>query len=121
FQYANVHFKRQTRLLILAGFFPLLINILYQLSLFKPFEGLDATPYAFLLTYLLISIAILRFNLFNLRPVVRARILDVMTRGVVVFDHRNKIVDFNRAAKNFWKNPEDLKIGISAERIFEAR
>ena len=121
FQHANLHFRRQTRLLILAGLFPLIINILYQFSWLKPFEGLDATPYAFLFTYLLISIAILRFNLFDLKPVAREKILEIMTRGVIIFDHRLKIVDFNRVSKTFWKNPEDLKIGRSAEQLFESK
>lgn len=118
FRYANKHFKLQTQLLIAGGFFPLLINVLYQLSWLKPFEGLDMTPYAFLLTYLLISIAILRFNLLNLKPVARDKILEIMTRGVIIFDHRNKVVDFNSATKKFWKKPEELKIGKSAEQIF---
>ncbi|HSF56203.1 MAG TPA: histidine kinase N-terminal 7TM domain-containing protein [Algoriphagus sp.] len=120
FRYANIHFKLQTRLLIVGGFFPLLINIFYQLSWLKPYAGLDMTPYAFLFTYLLISIAILRFNLLNLKPVARDKILEVMTRGVIIFDHRNKIVDFNATAKKLWKKPEDLKIGLPAERIFES-
>ena len=119
FQHANIHFRRQTRLLILAGLFPLVINILYQSSWLKPFEGLDATPYAFLFTYLLISITILRFNLFDLKPVAREKILEIMTQGVIIFDHRLKIVDFNKVAKTFWKNPENLKIGHSAEQLFE--
>lgn len=118
FRYANLHFKLQTRLLIMGGFFPLLINVFYQFNWLIPFEGLDITPYAFLLTYLLISIAILRFNFLNLKPVARDKILEIMTRGVIIFDHRNKIVDYNSAAKKFWKNPEDLKIGKPAEEIF---
>lgn len=120
FQYANSHFKRQTRLLIIGGLFPLVINVFYQTSWLKPFEGLDMTPYAFLLTYLLISIAILKYNLFNIKPVSRDKILELMTRGVVIFDHRNKIVDFNSAAKKFWKNPEDLKVGKPADQIFKS-
>ena len=118
FQYSNLHFRRQTRLLIIAGLFPLLVNILYQISWVKPFEGLDVTPYAFLLTYLLISIAILRFNLFDLMPVAREKILEVMTRGVIVFDYHYTIVDFNSAAKRLLQNPIDLKIGGSAGQVF---
>lgn len=121
FRFANKHFKLQTRLLIVAGLFPLVINIFYQLAWFKPFEGLDMTPYAFLFTYLLISIAILRFNLLNLKPVARDKILEVMTRGVLVFDHRDKIVDFNKASKKFCEHPEKIKIGESAAFIFADR
>jgi signal transduction histidine kinase len=118
FQFANKHFKLQTRLLILGGLFPLLINVLYQTSWFKPYEGLDMTPYAFLLTYLLLGIAILRFNLLNLKPFARDKILEVMSRGVLVFDHRNKVVDFNLAVKKFCLQPEKIAVGQQAETIF---
>jgi signal transduction histidine kinase len=120
FKYANLHFRRQTLLLIMGGLFPLIFNALYQASWIKPFEGLDMTPYAFLFTYLLISIAILRFNLFNIKPVAREKILEVMTRGAIIFDHRQKIVDFNSAAGKFWRKPQDLKIGAAAREIFRS-
>lgn len=121
FRYANVHFKLQTRLLIVGGFFPLIINILYQFSWLKPYEGLDMTPYAFLFTYLLIAIAILRFNLLNLKPVARDKIVEVMTRGVIIFDHRNKIIDFNSAFKKYFQNPSLIRLGNSAEVVFQDR
>lgn len=121
FEFANNHFKLQTRLLILAGFFPLFINILYQLSWLKPYEGLDMTPYAFLFTYIFLAIAILRFNLLDLKPVARDKILEAMTRGVLVFDHRKKIADFNGAAKKFSSNPEKIFLGQHASVIFEER
>lgn len=121
FQFANKHFKLQTRLLILGGFFPLIINILYQTSWFKPYEGLDMTPYAFIFTYFLLGIAILRFNLLNLKPFARDKILEVLSRGVLVFDHRNKVVDFNSAVKNFCMHPEKIKMGEYAQVIFGER
>lgn len=118
FRFANIHFKFQTRLLIIGGFFPLLINLLYQISWVILYEGLDLTPYAFILTYLFIAIAILRFNLLNLKPVARDKILEVMTRGVLVFDHRDKLIDFNSAAKTFFLKPEKIKIGQAIGVIF---
>lgn len=121
FQFANKHYKLQTRLLILGGFFPLIINVFYQTSWFKPYEGLDMTPYAFIFTYFLLGIAILRFNLLNLKPFARDKILEVMSRGVLVFDHRDKVVDFNLAVKKFCLHPEKIKMGQHAEVIFTDR
>jgi signal transduction histidine kinase len=121
FQYANIHFRLQTRLLIIGGFFPLVINVLYQLSWLKPFEGLDMTPFSFLFSYLVVSIAILKFNLFSLKPVARDKILEVMTRGVLIFDKKNKIVDFNAASKNFCTQPDKIRIGQSSELVFSQR
>jgi signal transduction histidine kinase len=120
-RFANLHFKLQTRLLIVGGFFPLFINVLYQISWLKPFEGLDMTPFAFLLTYLLIAIAIIRFNLLNLKPIARDKILEVMTKGVIIFDHRNKIIDFNSASKRYFQKDGLVKVGLSAEEVFAKR
>ncbi|MCU0400085.1 MAG: ATP-binding protein [Algoriphagus sp.] len=121
FQFANKHFKLQTRLLILGGFFPLIINVLYQISWLKPYEGLDMTPYAFIFTYFLLGVAILRFNLLNLKPFARDKILEVLSRGVLVFDHRGKVVDYNSAVKSFCLRPEKIKMGVNAQSIFEER
>ena len=121
FQFANKHFKLQTRLLILGGFFPLIINVLYQISWLKPYEGLDMTPYAFIFTYFLLGVAILRFNLLNLKPFARDKILEVLSRGVLVFDHRGKVVDYNSAVKSFCLRPEKIKMGVNAQAIFEER
>lgn len=120
-RFANLHFKLQTRLLIVGGFFPLFVNVLYQISWLKPFEGLDMTPFAFLLTYLLIAIAIIRFNLLNLKPIARDKILEVMTKGVIIFDHRNKIIDFNSASKRYFQKDGLVKVGLSAEELFAKR
>ncbi len=121
FQYVNLHFKLQTRLLIVGGFFPLVINVLYQLSWLKPFEGLDMTPFAFLFTYLLIAIAIIRFNLLDLKPMARDKIIEVMTKGVIIFDQRNKIIDFNSASRHYFSSKDVIKFGRSAEEVFADR
>lgn len=118
FKSANLHFKTLTRILIVAGFLPILVNILYQLSWFKPFEGLDFTPYAFVLTYILIGIAIIRFNFLNIKPIARDKILEVMTRGVLVFDHRNKLIDFNPKVKEYFTAPDLIYLNQSAEVLF---
>ena len=119
FKSANLHFKTLTKLLIAAGFLPIFVNILYQLAWFKPFEGLDFTPYAFLFTYTLLGIAIIRFNFLNIKPIARDKILEVMTRGVLVFDHRNKLIDFNPIVKNYLSSKDKIFLGQDAELIFK--
>ena len=93
-------------------------NIFYQTGLIRPFEGIDLTPYAFLFTYLILAIAILKFNLFSIKPVARDKILEVITRGVLVFDARYKLIDFNPAVKNFFFPQELIKVGKNATEIF---
>lgn len=119
FQYANKYFRTQTQLLILGGVIPILANILYQTGIIVPFEGLDITPFAFLFSYVLIGIAIIRFQLLDLKPIARDKILELVTRGVLVLDKNKYIIDYNSAAKTLWPQPEQLKIGQQAEILFE--
>ena len=44
-----------------------------------------------------------------------------MTRGVIIFDHRNKIIDFNSAFKKYFQDPSGIRLGNSAEEIFQDR
>lgn len=118
FRFSDSLFKTQTKLIITAGAIPLIFNVFYQTGLIRPFEGIDLTPYAFLFTYLILAIAILKFNLFSIKPVARDKILEVITRGVLVFDARYKLIDFNPAAKNFFIPLELIKVGTNATEIF---
>ena len=119
FRFADPIFRTQTKLLIIAGFFPLILNILYQLHIIKPFDGIDLTPFSFLLTYSLLGFAILRYSLFSLKPIAQNRVMEALNRGVLVIDARQKIVDFNPALKNFVKQPEFIAIGVPVKNAFE--
>jgi signal transduction histidine kinase len=44
--------------------------------------------------------------------------MEVITRGVLVFDAKYKLIDFNPAVKNFFSAPELIKIGKHASEIF---
>src|SRR5690606_16830155 len=57
-------FKTQTKLLLSAGVFPLIFNFFYQTHIFRVLEVIDLTPFAFLLSYLIIGFAILKYQLF---------------------------------------------------------
>lgn len=118
FKFATTHFKYLTRVIIIGGFFPLFINFLYQIGIVKPFDGLDFTPFAFLFTYFFIGIAIVKYQFLDLKPVARDKILEMVTRGVMVFDQKMKLVDYNPAAKMISGKLEILGIGKSAEEIF---
>lgn len=121
FNFSNSHFKYLTRFIIAGGFFPLFINVLYQLGVVKPFDGLDLTPFAFLFTYFFIGIAIVKYQFLDLKPVARDKILEMVTRGVMVFDQKMKLVDYNPTAQKICGKIENFGIGISAEQLFSDR
>ncbi|MDF2158170.1 histidine kinase N-terminal 7TM domain-containing protein [Algoriphagus sp. CAU 1675] len=119
FRFADPLYLNQTKLLIAAGLFPLIFNIFYQFGIIQPLGGIDLTPYAFLFTYLIISFAILKFNLFSIKPIAQNKIMEIITRGVLVFDSHNQLIDFNPAAKNFFSTNTKCKVGISAKSLFK--
>jgi signal transduction histidine kinase len=104
-------FKAQTRLIFLAGLFPIGFNALYQLGFYKPYQFIDLTPFAFLFSYTFAGIAIMRYNLLSIKPIARNKIFQAITKGVLVIDINLVIVDFNPAIKNFFENSEYVAIG----------
>ena len=121
FKNADPLYQTQSIFLITSGFFPLIFNLFYQIGIIKPFSGIDLTPYAFLLTYLILGFAIIRYRLFSLKPVAQNRIMESLTVGVLVFDSNEKLIDFNPASKHFSFNENQIKIGVPASTIFSER
>jgi signal transduction histidine kinase len=105
--------------MLLAGIFPLIFNLVYQTHLFRPFEVIDLTPYAFLVTYLVLGFAILKHQLFSLKPIARTKVIEAITKGVLVLDSQTQIVDFNPAFLTFPEIGSKAKIALKAEEIFE--
>ncbi len=119
FRFSDQLFKTQTRLLLLGGIFPLVINLLYQTHIFRPFEVIDLTPFAFLFTYLILGFAILKYQLFSLKPIARTKVMEAITKGVLVLDSATKIVDFNPAFLAYCTSPAKIKVASKAEVIFK--
>jgi len=118
FRFSDQLFKTQRRLMLLAGIFPLIFNLLYQTHIFRLFEVIDLTPFAFLLTYLIAGFAILKYQLFNIKPIALAKVMEAITKGVLVLDSNIKIVDFNPAFVSFCNTPEKIKVAVNAKDIF---
>jgi len=118
FRYSDQIFKKQTRLIILSGIFPILFNIFYQTGIFKPFGSVDLTPYAFLLTFLILGFAILKYHLFSIKPIAQNKIIEALTRGVLVLNDKGMILDFNPALRGLFQNSKLLKAGNSTADLF---
>ncbi|MBN3583509.1 PAS domain-containing protein [Algoriphagus aestuarii] len=119
FKSADPLYKKQTLFLFLAGIIPILINALYQLGLFNGLSAIDFTPFAFLFTYLLLAFAIIRYSLFSIKPIAKDIIIETITRGVLVVDHRMNILDYNAAFLNFFIQPKSVQIGKNLVSLFQ--
>lgn len=119
FKTSDPIYKKQNYSIIIAAFIPWLANIIYLLG-FRPFGHIDITPFAFIVTSLLIVIGVFRFKLFDIIPIAREKVLELMQDGFMVLDQKNRIVDFNEAIKNYidhYKSGTKL-IGTELSTIF---
>jgi PAS domain S-box-containing protein len=109
-------YSRQTRLILGAGVAPLLLNLLYA---FNPnaLAGIDFTSIAFSISGGLLAVAIFRHSLFDVAPVARDRLMEIIPEGMLVFDAQNRLVDCNPAGRRLlgW---EQIPIGESAYRLW---
>src|SRR5215217_5066696 len=100
FRKADPIYKRQNYSIIIAATIPWITNIFY-LAGFRPMQNLDLTPFAFIATIFLISLAIYRFRLFDILPVAHEKVLDLMQDGFLVLDSRYRVIDYNRAFRKY--------------------
>lgn len=97
---------------------PWMLSVLLLLNL-SPHD-IDLAPFALILTALVVLIQLWRRELFNIQPVARSRIFDVINKGVIVVDKENIIADINPWAKTslFLK---DEVVGSSIFSLFSER
>jgi PAS domain S-box-containing protein len=89
--------RRQAIALIVAVLAPWLGNILYFSGL-NPLPYLDLTPFAFTITVVFLTWAIIGFRLVGLAPIARDLVVDEMKDGMIVIDAQGLLVDINPAA-----------------------
>ncbi|MCJ7432690.1 MAG: ATP-binding protein [Anaerolineales bacterium] len=87
-------YRGQSRVMLVGMAFPWLANIMYITGL-NPLPSLDLTPTALTLTNLFLSISFLRYRFMDLRPIAHDSVFNAMKDGVVVLDHKERIVDIN--------------------------
>lgn len=109
-------YRRQAVIVLLGAAVPWLGNAIY-LSGLSPVRGIDPTPLSFALSGLLYSLGIFRFHLFELVPVAREAIVEMMADGVVVLDKHDRVLDINPAAQEMLRVSGDV-IGRDAAAAF---
>ena len=90
-------FFHQSILLLIGTLIPILFNIGFVLGV-KPTPQLDITPYTFLLTGLIWTLAVFLFKLLNIVPIAHKFVFKQMQTGMIVMDDQWRVVDINPAA-----------------------
>ena len=103
-------YKSQIIIIIIGAVLPFAGNIIYVFKI-NPVPGLDWTPIAFGLSGLFLTWGILGFQLLNLIPVARHKLVETMHNGVLVIDSQGIIVDYNPAMQVITGIPVKKAIG----------
>jgi PAS domain S-box-containing protein len=90
--------RAQAIAIVIGTLAPLSANALSIFDLI-PIQGIDLTPFAFVITGVTMGWALFRFQLLDVVPIARDRIIEGMRDGVIVLDSRKRIVDLNHAAQ----------------------
>ncbi|RZS98526.1 MULTISPECIES: sensor histidine kinase [Cecembia] len=111
-------YRRQTYLLIMAGFFPWFFNLFYMFG-YRPFGHIDLTPFSFLLLYIIVGFALLKYRLFDFKPIVRDTIIESLDKGILVVDPKNRIIDYNPFIFSLLELPKRRLIGRKISDLFQ--
>lgn len=91
-------YRSQTSIILVAAVIPIISNLLYNLGI-NPFPHFDMSPLAFTLTGLLVSWAIIRYQLFDIIPIAHDIIIENMEDAVIVQDEWSRILAINPAGQ----------------------
>ena len=116
----SVHYRKQITLLFIASLLPPIGNLIYIFQI-NPIPGFDWTPFTFLFTGILIAINLSEFNMFELVPFARNKLIDIIPDAILVVDKSLLIADLNPAMRKLIDSTESDLIGRSMEEIFPHR
>jgi PAS domain S-box-containing protein len=103
-------YRRQAYAVIAATGMPLVANLLYNLEV--DFVGpVDPTPFAFVLTAVVLVWGFFRLRLLDIVPVARGVVVEQMTDGLLVLDAYGRIVDANPAAAALVRDRRSRVVG----------
>jgi PAS domain S-box-containing protein len=110
------YYKSQIGTLVIGSALPMAANVVYVFNL-NPLPGFDWTPVAFMFSGALMAWGIVRYRIFDLVPIARNHLVDIMKDGLMVIDARRKIVDVNPPMQTFFNRPAREIIGQQAADV----
>ena len=103
-------YRGQSLLLVGAILLPIVLNLLFNLRV-GPFQQVDLTPFAFVLTTAVLVWGVYQLSLLDLRPVARSQIFRTISDPVLVLDPAGRVLDANPAAGRLAGRPLTEVVG----------
>jgi len=113
-------YRQQANLLLFSVLTPLAGNIMYVFRL-SPWDYLDLTPFAFVLSTMGISLGFFQFRLLDVVPIARDLTIENMSEGVLVVDEQDRVMDFNPVAAHWLMRSPREAIGLSVFEVLNVR
>jgi PAS domain S-box-containing protein len=113
----TTYFKRHTIIFIIATLFPICFNLIHVFRL-GSYSQIDLTPVGFAISVAIIFFGIYNYQVFNLIPVAREKVIETINDAVLVTDKYSRIVMHNEAFRNYFRLGSSKLIGKHLENIF---
>jgi len=108
-------YRKQIGIMLLGALVPWAGNAFYLFLM--PLPRLDLTPFAFILTGLVVAWGLFHFRLLDIVPIAHHTIVAGMADGVIVLDAQDRIVDLNPAAERIIGRTAEEVIGQPAAQV----
>ena len=109
-------FRRQVIFLLFGFLVPVIGKLTYMGGGVN--AGLDLTPIYFSLTSAILTWNILRYNMFDILPLARDALFEIIPDGMLVIDQYDHIVDVNFVLRE-WLNLQENVIGKNVREVFK--
>lgn len=110
FRQFDKFYRKQTIIILAGAFIPWITNLIYLLGL-RPHSHIDLTPYAFIITALVIAFGLSRYRLFDIVPFAREKLIENLNEGMLVLDEHGRIIDLNSTMQKFLSSYSTVLMG----------
>ncbi|MDA0709014.1 MAG: ATP-binding protein, partial [bacterium] len=110
-------YRIQTVSILLGLLTPWAANAIYLFEL-NPLPFLDLTPFSFIVLGVIVFWSSFRYQLLTVVPIARDTIIDGMEDGIIVFDAKGRVIDYNPGVLRLLKKPGQTLIGRHGSEVF---
>ena len=106
--------KLQAFWMMAGTLFPVIVNLAYLFKI-NPI-GLDLTPLGLIVLVGAYFIALFRYDFLELKEIVRSVAFSEIKEGMIVVDAQNRLIDFNRSARQIfqWLSPDQIGMPMAS-------
>ena len=109
-------YRIQSSIMLIGMSFPWMANLVYVMGWY-PFPGIDITPIALTFSAIALSISFLRYRFMDMLPVAHDSVFKAMKDGVIVLDHKDRVVDINPMGAQIFQQYGNL-LGSEVASLF---